>query len=332
MLKPGVSQILRCPKTRVPLRAEGDALVGQGGVSYPIVGGVPRFVASERYAGSFGVEWNRHPRTQLDRANGTSISRARFTRVCGRPPEALAGRRVLEAGCGMGRFLDVVAGGGAETWGADLSLAVNPAYENTRDRPSCQVVQADLHELPFGADFDFIYSIGVLHHTPDAEAAFVSLTRHLAPGGEICVWVYALGTTSRIRSRWIPRPHEVYTQLARLVPASRKQAIFTRYADLALAARDRLPLGVVWDVLLPIQDLRRKGPLQDGWEPDGDADAREALRFDWAMHSVYDAFTPTYVRQFTPEEVCAWARRADLVDVRAGEVPSTVMARRRVVS
>jgi SAM-dependent methyltransferase len=328
MLKPGVSPILRCPRTGRPLREEGDTLIAEGGRRYPIVRGVPRFVSSERYARSFGVEWNRYPRTQLDRANGTRISRVRFERVTGLAPEALAGRRVLEAGCGMGRFLDVLAGAGAEVWGADLSLAVEPAEENTRDRPRCQVVQADLHELPFGADFDFVYSIGVLHHTPDPEAAFGAIARHLAPGGRICVWVYALGTRSRLRARWIPRPHQVYTRLASLVPEGRRHEVFTRYARLALAARDRLPLGILWDALLPVQDLRRKRALQDGWEPDGDPAAREDLRFEWAMHGVYDAFTPVYARQHTPEEVLGWARRAGLTDVRAGEVPATVIARR----
>jgi len=84
---------------------------------------------------------------------------------------------------------------------------------------------------------------------------------------------------------------------------------------------------LVWDALLPVQDLRRKREPQDGWEPAGEMDARERLRFDWAMHSVYDAFTPTYVRQFTPDEVLGWARRAGLVEVRPGAVPSTVIAR-----
>ena len=94
-------------------------------------------------------------------------------------------------------------------------------------------------------------------------------------------------------------------------------------------------LDEIWrNVNRRLNDLfGRKREPQDGWEAPGDADeaAREELRFDWAMHSVYDAFTPTYVRQFTPEEVLGWARRAGLVDVRPGAVPSTVIARRAAV-
>ena len=38
--------------------------------------------------------------------------------------------------------------------------------------------------------FDFVYSIGVLHHTPDTRASFQSVCRLLKPGGRIAIWVY----------------------------------------------------------------------------------------------------------------------------------------------
>ncbi len=43
------------------MRRSGDALVRPDGKSWPIVGGVPRFVASDSYAASFSFEWNTHP-------------------------------------------------------------------------------------------------------------------------------------------------------------------------------------------------------------------------------------------------------------------------------
>ena len=53
------------------------------------------------------------------------------------------------------------------------------------------VVQATLHHLPFALEsFDFIYSIGVLHHLPDPEVALRNLLRFLKPGGEIQIYLY----------------------------------------------------------------------------------------------------------------------------------------------
>src|SRR5260370_30683976 len=57
------------------------------------------------------------------------------------------------------------------------------------------VVQGGIYNPPLarpedGGPFDFIYSIGVLHHLPDPEAGFQSLVRFVRPGGAIFAWVY----------------------------------------------------------------------------------------------------------------------------------------------
>ena len=91
----------------------------------------------------------------------------------------------------MGRYLRVVAEGGARVVGMDLSGAVIAAKELTAEFANVAVVKGDLLRTPFAeASFDHIYSLGVLDHTPDPRCAFLSLARLLKPGGRIVVWVY----------------------------------------------------------------------------------------------------------------------------------------------
>jgi len=57
-------------------------------------------------------------------------------------------------------------------WRSDLSEAVETAHEVLAGLPNAHVVQGDIHHPPFrlgaaGGEFDFVYSIGVLHHLPD---------------------------------------------------------------------------------------------------------------------------------------------------------------------
>ena len=327
----GAALRLRCTACGSPLAWGGPADAARPlecacGRSFPVVGGVPRFVSSEKYVASFGVEWKEFPRTQLDSANGTRISRYRFGLLAGVEPEELRGKRVLEVGCGTGRFMDVLAEAGAEVWGVDLSLAVEVAAENLARHARARVVQADLFRMPFGEDeFDFVYSFGVIHHTPDPRAAVAAMARHLRPGGGISVWVYGRGVSSGIRGRWVPRPHKVYGALAKRLPPRARARALSAYTRLALAAGSAPVVGAALRHVLPVQDLRRRGPLQDGYDPDGGR-AGEELRLEWARHSAFDMFTPTYVTQHDFEEAAGWAHSAGLTAVERGPVPTTVRA------
>jgi SAM-dependent methyltransferase len=77
----------------------------------------------------------------------------------------------------------------------DLSEAVETAYAHLGALPNTHVVQGDIYAPPFrrvgnAGLFDFIYSIGVLHHLPDPAAGFRVLTSFLKSGGTIFAWVY----------------------------------------------------------------------------------------------------------------------------------------------
>jgi len=97
---------------------------------------------------------------------------------------------VLDAGCGFGRHTYYAAKYGAEVVGFDLSDAVGAAYRNCGKMPKVHIVQGDIYNPPFRKDFDFIMSIGVLHHLPEPEKGFMSLVNLMGPKAKIFIWLY----------------------------------------------------------------------------------------------------------------------------------------------
>lgn len=107
------------------------------------------------------------------------------------------GLRVLEIGCGMGTDGAQFAKAGANYTGIDLTDA---AVELARKRFQVSGLKgefrvADAERLDFAeASFDLVYSHGVLHHTPDIEAAVREIHRVLKPGGRAMVMLYHRGS------------------------------------------------------------------------------------------------------------------------------------------
>ena len=192
------------PLTGERLRFDHDRFVSETS-SYKIVAGVPRFVESDTYVRSFSMEWNTHNRTQLDSFRGDNSSEDQFIKKTGFQPATISGKLVLDAGVGAGRYCDVVSRWGGDVVGVDLSYAVDAASMTFRDRKNVWVIQADIGNLPFADEtFDCIFSIGVLHHTPDTKAYFLKLLPLLKKGGVIAIWVYPNSRDYLDRKAWVP--------------------------------------------------------------------------------------------------------------------------------
>lgn len=107
--------------------------------------------------------------------------------------EGLRGKRVLEIGCGMGFMAMNWAMQGAKVTAIDL----NPtAIKETKHRFATFGLEGDIQEvdaetLPFESEsFDFVYSWGVLHHTPGIQLAINEILRVLVPGGRVGLMLY----------------------------------------------------------------------------------------------------------------------------------------------
>jgi SAM-dependent methyltransferase len=179
-------QQLRSPFDHAPLTlsADGSAVVSPSGAQWRVVDGIPRFVDDEHLQ-SFGDQWTRYDVAHDEEDRHT------FTAKTGMAVADLRGLRVLDAGCGGGRYSRICGAAGAEVVGADHTRAVEKARRLCRQWSSVNFIQADLKHLPLeAASFDFVFSIGVMHHDADTRAVFDSVARFVRPGGRLSVWLY----------------------------------------------------------------------------------------------------------------------------------------------
>jgi SAM-dependent methyltransferase len=188
--------LLKCPECGDDLRADGVAvLTCPGRHSFPVVRSIPRLVPKDlnalqdQTAAAFGWQWQHFDEMHVE------FERQFLDWVKPLEPPFFEGKVVLDAGCGMGRHMYFVSRYGAElVVGLDLSRAVDAASALLTDQPRAFLVQGDLTRPPLDPDgngvFDFVYSIGVLHHLPDPHAGFRALLPLVRPGGAIFIWVY----------------------------------------------------------------------------------------------------------------------------------------------
>ncbi|HEV2761364.1 MAG TPA: class I SAM-dependent methyltransferase [Pyrinomonadaceae bacterium] len=286
---------------------EGE-LEGASGRAYPVRNFIPRFAGEDSYAASFGEQWNIYRRTQIDRFNGTTLSRDRFFRDTRWTPEELRGQRVLEVGCGAGRFTQVLLDAGAEVFSLDYSSAVDACWQNNGPHPRLTLAQGDLYELPFArAAFDKVFCFGVIQHTPDVKRAFMSLVPFVRPGGKIAVDVYP-------KTRWVTRwtAKYWYRPLTKRLPRPLLRRIIEWYVPRWIPIDNRLQsvrvLRYVVPAVVPCWNYTGMLPLDE-----------EQIR-QWAILDTFDALSPAYDSPQDAPTLRAWFEEAGLeeVDVRAG--------------
>lgn len=103
------------------------------------------------------------------------------------PFDQLAGRRVLDLGCGTGVDLARFARGKARVVGVDLAeSAIRLAQQNVRHQQlRAGLVVADGERLPFPDDhFDYVFAHGVVQYTANGRRLVDEVRRVLKPGAE----------------------------------------------------------------------------------------------------------------------------------------------------
>lgn len=344
-MRSALLDVLVDPVSRSPLRAEAERagadgqivegrLVADGGRSYPVARGIPRFVLTEdegqrQTEDSFGYKWQQRHSYEFDayhRAHSRwVVERYGFGSVEAMREFFAGRRRILDAGCGSGLSASVWLdeswrdGGARAEWvGADISVAIDVARERLGSIPGTDFVQADILQLPFRENsFDTIFSEGVLHHTPSTERAFKSLVPLLAPGGEIMFYVYRKKgpvrefTDDYIRDLVAPLPPAQAWEALR--PLTRLgQALAELHAEVEVP--EDVPLLGLRAGRYDVQRLVYWHFAKLFWNEELDFEANNQVNFDW--------YHPRYSHRQTEADVRRWCDEAGLRVTRFDEQES----------
>jgi 2-polyprenyl-3-methyl-5-hydroxy-6-metoxy-1,4-benzoquinol methylase len=286
----------------------------------PVVRGIPRFVVSDDYAAAFGWQWTHFQRSQLDSHTGTTISRDRLTRCLGGSLDVVRGKTVLEAGCGAGRFTEILLDAGARVLAADLSSAVEANHANCGSSSSYFVCQADIRNLPVAAHaFDVVICLGVVQHTPEPETTIAALARYVKPGGLLAIDHYS-------RDYPVTAPRKMLRDLLLRLPPeqARRLALGT--------TRALLPVHrALWRRHRGFGRLRRYlghvSPVVDYYEAYPELGTE--LLSEWALLDTHDTLTDQYKHLRGPDEIRDTLASLELADIEVDVGGNGVEARAR---
>lgn len=243
--------------------------IEQVGKLYPGV----KFEVSEAKSWSFSHEWEAHSKEDMETTWGWTIEQ-RFAQALmetGMSEQEIAGKTILDAGCGNGMLTHYFGEMGMISFGIDYSDSVFDAEKRRTSENVC-FIKGDLLHPPFGNEsFDLVVSNGVIHHMPSTEMTFYSIASLVRPLGKCYIWLYS-------------RKGNLPWRLKR------------RFFDLSRMVVSRLPMGVQKQIVslftFILSGLKRTGD-------------KNSLRIN-----MYDSLTPRWRHYHTPEEISRWYFKA----------------------
>ncbi len=143
---------------------------------------------------SFDFQWDKLPKGRWNLENKLFRQEAtgyvcQFTEFS---PEWFRGKKVIDVGCGGGRYSWALCCLGAEVLSIDQSLhGLERTQKACKDFPNHRIKQVNLLEpLAIDETFDLVWSFGVLHHTGDTYGSFKKIVPLVKPGGYLFMMLY----------------------------------------------------------------------------------------------------------------------------------------------
>jgi SAM-dependent methyltransferase len=266
-----------------------------------------------RTVDAFGDEWQRFSEFSDDdvRAGGAEY----FGDLIGE--RTWTGARVLDVGCGSGRWTRFAADRAAFVDGVDPSDAARVAAMATKSCPNVRITHASVETLPFpDRAFDVVMSVGVLHHVPDPEAAIARVARCVRPGGLLYLYLYY---------KLDGRP---FTYRAAFHASNVLRAVISRLPEGPRNTASEIAAVAVYGPFVTLARLLRRAAPRRRWYE------RVPLHYyadkPWKIvrNDARDRLGTPLERRFSRDEIAGMLTRAGLVDIRFGGA----MPRWRVVA
>jgi SAM-dependent methyltransferase len=247
-----------------------------------------------RTADSFAYEWQHfgQPRPEW-RRNFLDYMRPHRA-------ESFAGKLVLDVGAGSGRHSREAVALGARVVAVDIGRAIDVARSNLP--PEVLTVQADAEQLPLArGEFDFVCSLGVLHHLPVPRRALRALVPYARPGGHVHVYLY-----------WVPA--RLWHRLVLAGVGAARRVTWRMPHGLLHALCYPLAAGLLATIVAPYRALRHR-PRGRRLAATLPLKAYADYPFGVLVNDQFDRFSAPLERRFTQDQVRSLVRDAGLTDV-----------------
>jgi SAM-dependent methyltransferase len=211
----------------------------------------------DRTVSGFGFEWKTFDQSKMSVEESARLFEGYFGIF---PWDKLPPRATgIDVGCGSGRWARRVAPRVGFLHCIDASAeALSVARHNLAELKNCDFHFASVNNMPIeDSSLDFGYSLGVLHHVPDAPAAIRSCVQKLKRGAPFLIYLYyalenrpfwfrLIWQSTNVLRRFISRcPHSIRLAITQIIAATLYYPLarISRVAELAGLNVDSIPLS-----------------------------------------------------------------------------------------
>ena len=301
--------------------------------SFPILGGIPRFVVDKtkgfiKTENAFSAKWRTHHKNHqaqdwIDFQQKWFLERYGWKSIKQFNGFLKNKHTILDAGTGIGNSAKMLsANPDSEVFALDASESIDFAYKKYGKIPNIHFLQADLRKLPFNKKFfDYIYSDQVLHHTKNTSTSFKYLTKFLTIDGDISIYVYNKKAPIREYVDDYIRKITVNMTVKECMKFSKDMAILGR-SFTKLKKKITIPCDIpILGVKSGTYDVQRFiywHFLKCFWDPSDNFERSIGVNFDW--------YSPKYAYRHTPLEVKKWFKQSKLRITHFKEIESGISA------